>query len=142
MNVINVYVSKRYTKLPFNTVFVFGSNLSGFHGAGAAKDASEYFGAIYGKGNGLQGNSYGIPTKDEHMKVLPLITISKYVSEFLEHAVKNPNITYLITPIGTGLSRLSASDIAPLFKDPPPNCLLPSIWSFYYKDSAFLINPL
>jgi hypothetical protein len=47
-----------------NTIFVFGSNPEGRHGAGSAKVAKEKFGAVYGIGEGLQGNSYAIPTKD------------------------------------------------------------------------------
>lgn len=47
-----------------NTIFVFGSNPEGRHGAGSAKVAKEKFGAVYGIGEGLQGNSYALPTKD------------------------------------------------------------------------------
>jgi hypothetical protein len=45
-----------------NEIFVFGSNLEGMHGGGAARAAYNKFGAIWGQGVGLQGQSYGIPT--------------------------------------------------------------------------------
>ena len=138
MNIVNVYAEERFTRLPKDTVFVFGSNLAGRHGASAAKDALDYFGAIYGQASGLQGKSYAIPTKDKYFQVLSLDIIFKYTSEFIEHARLNPNTTYLITPFGTGLSRLNASDIAPFFINCPPNCILPHTWSNYYKKYSFL----
>jgi hypothetical protein len=139
MDIINVYAARRYTRLPKETIFVFGSNLAGRHGAGGAKDALDYFGAIYGQASGLQGNSYGIPTKDKSFQVLSLNNISKYTSEFIEHARLYPNRTYLITPFGTGLSRLSASDIASLFTTLPSNCIFPHTWVKFFPNSAALM---
>lgn len=109
-------------------VLVFGSNLAGRHGAGAARDAAAYYGARYGEGVGAHGRSYAIPTKDRAIRTLPLDTIRPYVAEFLEYARSRPDRTFLITPIGTGLAGYSASVIAPMFRGAPNNCMLPGSW--------------
>jgi hypothetical protein len=106
-------------------VFVFGSNESGIHGAGAAKTAVERFGAVMGQGVGLQGQSYAIPTKDFDIRVLPLDIIKHYVDEFLEFAKYNQEIVFIVTQIGCGLSGYSPKDIAPMFKIVPTNVILP-----------------
>jgi hypothetical protein len=67
-------------------VFVFGSNLAGRHGKGAALDAIKFYGAIYGQGIGRQGNSYAIPTKDADLKPLKLLEIMPYVQSFFIYA--------------------------------------------------------
>lgn len=104
------------TELKENEIFVFGSNLSGRHGKGAAKTALDW-GAVYGKGNGIQGKTYGIPTKDVNVyKTLPLSEIKKYVNEFLNYAFLNPDKTFLVTEVGCGLAGYSVKEIAPLFK--------------------------
>jgi hypothetical protein len=105
------------TSLEPNEVFVFGSNLRGAHGAGAAKLAVEKFGAIYGEGEGLMGRSYAFPTKDENIKTLSLADIKTSVDNFLVCCKKYPQKTFLITAVGTGLAGYSASQIAPLFKE-------------------------
>lgn len=102
-------------------IFVFGSNLAGRHGKGAALYARQKHGAIYGQGTGRQGNSYAIPTKDEHLRVLPLDRIKPYVDEFLEYASSNLNETFFITAIGCGLAGYHPNDIMPLFQGSPPN---------------------
>lgn len=105
------------TKLNENQIFVFGSNLSGKHGKGAAKTAMGW-GAIYGQGAGLQGKTYGIPTKAQSVyKTLTITQIKPYVDSFIEFAKSNPDKTFLVTAIGTGLAGYKAKDIAPLFKD-------------------------
>lgn len=105
------------TKLNKNQVFVFGSNQAGRHGKGAAKTALG-FGAKPGQATGLQGNSYGIPTKDRTVrKTLSLAKISEYVSEFITFAENNKHLTFLVTEIGCGLARLHPKDIGPLFQD-------------------------
>lgn len=98
-----------------NQIFVFGSNLAGVHGAGAAKQAMMKFGAIYGHGQGLQGQSYAIPTKDFRIKTLPLSEIAKYVQKFIEFAINHPDLEFLVTPIGTGLAGYTIEQIKPLF---------------------------
>lgn len=109
-------------------IFVFGSNRAGRHGRGAARDAVINYGAIYGKGEGIQGDSYAIPTKDENLHTLPLVEIKKGVDRFLEFARKNPQLFFNLTAIGTGLAGYSHTDMAPMFKDAPSTCRLPAEW--------------
>ena len=109
-------------------IFVFGSNLAGRHGAGAALHARQHHGAIYGQGIGLQGQSYGIPTKSADLKTLALEEISKHVADFFEHARKNPHNHYMVTQIGCGLAGYRPTQIAPLFDEAPPNVYLSGAW--------------
>jgi hypothetical protein len=103
-------------KLEQGHIFVFGSNLSGRHGKGAAKTALGW-GAKWGQGAGLQGRTYGIPTKDASIRrTLTLIEIKPFVDEFIEFAKNNPNLTFLVTEIGCGLAGYKQKDIAPLFE--------------------------
>lgn len=106
-------------------IFVFGSNLAGRHGKGAALYAFKNHGAIYGVGIGLQGNSYAIPTKDTRLKTLPLNIISKYVEEFKDFALNHDELIFQLTPIGCGLAGYKYSDIAPMFANSPSNIILP-----------------
>jgi hypothetical protein len=111
-----------------NQIFVFGSNLAGRHGKGAALTAYRNHGAIYGQGVGMQGNSFAIPTKDENLNTLPINKIEKYVDNFIKFATLNPDLTFQVTRIGCGLAGYEDSDIAPLFTDAPLNCILPVGW--------------
>lgn len=105
------------TNLPTNHIFVFGSNEKGVHGKGAAKTALTW-GAKWGQASGLQGRTYGIPTKDaEIRRTLSINEIKPYVGDFIEFAKTNYNLTFLVTEIGTGLAGLAYKDVAPLFKD-------------------------
>lgn len=106
-------------------IFVFGSNLQGRHGKGAAKFALEHHGAIYGQAVGLQGSSYAIPTKSTPYFSLPIKFIKKYVEEFIAFAEKNSNLTFILTPIGCGLAGFKPEQIAPLFKDASSNVIIP-----------------
>ena len=106
-------------------IFVFGSNLAGRHGAGAALYARQHHGAIYGQGEGLQGRSYAIPTKDERLRTLPVYAINDYVDQFMQFAEANPDITFRLTPIGCGLAGYSPADIGPLFSGAPKNVIIP-----------------
>jgi hypothetical protein len=106
-------------------IFVFGSNLAGIHGAGAAKFAVQHHGAIYGVGKGIQGSSYGIPTKDEKIDTLPLPRIKEYVDEFIQYAKDNPHLMFNLTAIGCGLAGYKPHHIAPMFADAPSNVLKP-----------------
>ncbi len=116
------------TSLKPNEIFVFGSNLAGRHGAGAALLARNKFGAIDGIGVGAMGQSYGIPTKDRLIQTLPLWRIAIYVARFLGYAASCPTQTFLVTRIGCGLAGYSPKEIAPMFldNDPPPNVILPA----------------
>lgn len=109
-------------------IFVFGSNLAGRHGAGAAKAALQEHGAVYGVGIGIQGSSYAIPTKDEHIRTLPLNKIERYVETFIKFATLNPELRFNVTRIGCGLAGYDDPDIAPMFKNAPDNCILPAGW--------------
>lgn len=113
-----IYTPEEITALEPNEIFVFGSNLAGKHGAGAARTAVYKFGAIYGIGRGIQGNSYGIPTKDAYFNVLSLDRIREEIKIFLDFAHANPSKTFYVTKIGCGLSRYTPEDIAPLFHNP------------------------
>lgn len=109
-------------------VFVFGSNLAGRHGRGAALHARQHHGAVYGVGVGRTGNAYAIPTKDEHIRQLPLHRIALYVEDFLEYARGNPDLTFEVTRIGCGLAGYVDAQIAPMFSGAPANCCLPDGW--------------
>ena len=111
-----------------NQVFVFGSNRLGIHRRGAAKDAMNMYGAVYGVGEGMQGQSYAIPTKATPWKSLPLDDIQLHVERFLEYAKTHPDQLFYITRIGCGLAGYADKDIAPFFKDTPDNCELPVEW--------------
>lgn len=102
----------RITELKDNEIFVFGSNLQGSHGGGAAAIAAKQFGAIWGQGVGLQGQSYGIPTMHGGMA-----EIKPYVDEFIEFAKQNPNLKFLVTRIGCGIAGFTEEEIAPLFAE-------------------------
>jgi hypothetical protein len=106
-------------------IFVFGSNLAGRHGKGAALFAREHRGAQRGQGAGRQGNSYAIPTKDADLVPLPLDDVRLYVEAFLVYAQVHPRETFEVTPIGCGLAGYDPQDIAPMFRRAPPNCILP-----------------
>lgn len=94
-----------------NQVFVFGSNLAGMHGGGAARVARLRFGAVMGKGVGMQGRSYAIPTMQGGTE-----TIRPYVNDFIAYAKEHPELTFLVTPIGCGIAGFEPEDIAPLFE--------------------------
>lgn len=110
-------------------IFVFGSNLAGRHGKGAALWALRHRGAIYGVGEGPQGNSYAIPTKDARLQSLHLDEISNSVRRFLEYARQNPQKQFQLTPIGCGLAGYRHEEIAPMFKGAPDNVMIPSEFS-------------
>jgi hypothetical protein len=114
-------------------IFVFGSNLAGRHGKGAALEAKKNWGAIYGRGEGLQGRSYGIPTKDMQLKTLPLDMIQDSVNNFLIHAYLTPSNTFRMTRIGCGLAGYKDCQIAPMFRGAPPNVNLPPEWLPYVE---------
>lgn len=104
------------TELSDKEVFVFASNLAGKHAGGAAKTALDKFNASYGRGVGIQGDSYAIPTLDKNFKKLPLEAIHNYIYEFAEFTKRHPEVTFFVTPIGTGIAGFTAEEIAPLFK--------------------------
>lgn len=111
-NLIMEFTPDFINKLKANEVFVFGSNLSGHHGGGAARAALYKFGAVWGQGVGLQGQSYGIPTMQGGVD-----TIKPYVDEFIEFAKAHPELKFYVTRIGCGIAGFKDAEIAPLFQD-------------------------
>ena len=109
-----------------NEVFVFGSNLGGFHAGGAARAALNHFGAVWGQGVGLQGQSYAIPTMHGGVDA-----IRPYVDEFIQFAQSRPDLYFYVTRIGCGIAGFSDEQMAPLFAGALPldNVALPK--SFY-----------
>lgn len=93
-----------------NEVFVFGSNLKGYHGGGAARVAMNKFGAEWGNGVGFQGQSYAIPTMQGGVE-----TIKPYVDKFIAFAKQHMQLTFFVTRIGCGIAGFRDEDIAPLF---------------------------
>lgn len=108
------------TALQPGEIFVFGSNASGAHGAGAALTAYEKFGAVWGQGNGPQGQSYGIDTMSGPD------TMAREVARFLEFAGEHPELRFLVTKIGCGIAGYTPAQVAPLFSKAPDNVVLPA----------------
>jgi len=109
-------------------VFVFGSNLEGMHGAGAAYTALQKFGAVLGCGVGLRGQSYAIPTMHGGIP-----EIKPYVDDFIAFAKENADKFFYVTRIGCGIAGFRDKDMAPLFagaKDLPNVCLPSSFKKF------------
>ena len=131
------YKFKENYRLSRKAFFVFGSNLAGAHGVGAAKTAAMHFGARFGEGEGLMGNSYALPTKDKHIRSRKLGDIIKSIRTFvgatqmtaLEPDYDEKNWFY-VTPVGTGLAGFDHADIAPHFTG-ACNCRFPDIWEPY-----------
>ena len=105
------FTPERISELAENEIFVFGSNLAGAHGGGAARLAYRKFGAVWGEGVGLHGRTYAIPTMQGGVQ-----TIKPYVDEFIRFAKEHPSLTFLVTRIGCGIAGFQDRDIAPLFK--------------------------
>ncbi|MDO4932387.1 MAG: hypothetical protein Q4E63_07065 [Prevotellaceae bacterium] len=116
------YTPEFISELKGNEIFVFGSNLAGAHGGGAARVAFRQFGAVWGKGVGLQGKTYAIPTMQGGVE-----TIRPYVDEFIQFAKEHKEQTFLVTRIGCGIAGFKDEEIAPLFKEAESidNILLP-----------------
>jgi len=108
------YTPENITHLEPNQIFVYGANAAGIHGAGAAKLALKWGAKMYEYG--LNGQTYGIPTKDRQIYTLPLDKIRVHVDDFLVFAFSHQEYEFLVTKIGTGLAGIPISDIAPLFK--------------------------
>lgn len=125
------YTPENINSLKPNEVFVFGSNLAGRHGGGAARAALQRFGAIMGQGVGLQGQSYAIPTMQGGVE-----TIKPYVDEFISFAKAHPELKFYVTRIGCGIAGFKDEEIAPLFQDAlgENNIILP-------KSFADIIEP-
>lgn len=106
------YTPERIAELKANEVFVFGSNLAGAHAGGAARVALDKFGAVWGQGVGIQGQSYAIPTMQGGVE-----TIKPYVDDFFSFAKSHTELVFLVTRIGCGIAGFKDEEIAPLFAD-------------------------
>ena len=111
-------------------IFVFGSNLRGVHGKGAALHAARHHGAVRGVGEGLTGNAYAIPTKDRNLRPLPLEVVEASIQRFCDFARAMPEARFLVTPVGTGLARIPKQVIWRSLSRAgmPANCVLTSTW--------------
>ena len=119
-------------------VFVFGSNLAGIHGGGAALVAHTRYGAEWGVGEGRTGENYAIPTKEEDVSTSrPLVDVAGSVAKFLEYAAANPDLEFKVTRIGCGIAGFFDEDIAPMFKQAPSNCLFDSAWQPWLSSARF-----
>lgn len=116
------YTPERISELKPNEIFVFGSNLAGSHGGGAARLAYNRFGAVWGQGVGMQGQCYAIPTMQGGVE-----TIKPYVDEFIWFAAQHSEYKFLVTRIGCGIAGFTTEEIAPLFAEAVelPNVILP-----------------
>lgn len=110
-------------------IFVFGSNLAGRHGKGAALYARQHFGTIYKQNKKLQENAYAIPTRDKNIITLPIEEIAIRINRFKHFASSNPKLSFYITPIGTGLAGYKQEEIKPLFGELPVNCTFSKEWN-------------
>ena len=111
--------------LPEDTVFVFGSNMAGTHAGGAAKTALLHFGAMKGVGRGWAGQSFAIPTMNEHLQQMPLSQIQHYIDDFKIYTKNHPKSKYFITSVGCGVAGYKVEEIAPMFKGISHNVIFP-----------------
>lgn len=118
------------------SIFVFGSNLAGIHGAGAALEALRNHGAQYHVGVGRTGNAYAIPTKNRQILSLSRVEIEPYVQDFITYAKATPEEEFFITRIGCGLAGFKDFQIAPMFRKASSNCILPIEWRVYHDGSV------
>ena len=112
--------------LPEDTVFVFGSNMAGTHQGGAAKTAHLHFGATKGVGRGWAGQSFAIPTMNEHLQQMPLSQIQHYIDDFKIYTKNHPKMKYFITSVGCGVAGYKVEEIAPMFKGISRNVIFPA----------------
>lgn len=111
------------TELKPNEIFVFGSNKNGYHVGGAAKIALDSFGAIWGIANGFQGQSYAIPTLGKKMEKMPLVSIQDQLEILVWIAERMPTITFLLTPIGTGIAGYTIEELESVLPEVPGNII-------------------
>jgi hypothetical protein len=111
------FTPRNIERLEANQIFVFGSNLKGIHGAGAALKAKTLFGAILGNGEGMMGQSYAIPTKFNPYQTMPLHFIKRYIDVFIDFVnnEETRHLQFLVTRIGCGFAGYNEMQIAPLF---------------------------
>lgn len=120
-------------------IFVFGSNLSGIHGAGSAKHAHDALGAIWGVGEGITGYCYAFPTKGYYIADMDLEDVKKSVANFTFVVGKLPNKAFKVTQVGCGLGGFTKEEIAPLFThlaEEGSNCYFDTAWKQLLPETA------
>jgi hypothetical protein len=113
------------------SIFVFGSNRKGIHGAGTARIAAQEYGAQFGVGEGRTGQAYAIPTKETPYKRLRLSEVREGVERFLIYAREHPELEFRVVRIGCGLAGFTNGEMAPLFDGAPANCRFDPLWEKY-----------
>lgn len=116
------YTPEHIVTLGPKEIFVFGSNAQGNHHGGAARIAHERFGAILGIGEGLQGQSYALPTMEGPA------SFKRSAERFIEYATEHPELTFYLTRVGTGIAGHTNEEVAPLFREAPSNVIKPKGW--------------
>jgi hypothetical protein len=128
------------TTLPPDTVFVFGSNMAGKHHGGAAAIAVSHFGALLGVGRGWSGQSFAIPTMNEHLQQMPLSQIQHYVDDFKLYTKNHPKTKYFLTAIGCGIAGYTTEEIAPMFKGISRNVIFPASFRPFVEKALPKLN--
>lgn len=123
-----MYTPENITELQPNERFVFGSNLSGNHAGGAARTAHELFGAEMGVGRGLTGQCYAFPTLDANFQKLSLHRLEAERDEFYHTCIQHPDLTFLLTRVGTGIAGYPEETIKQLFRVKLSNVTYPEGW--------------
>lgn len=123
-------------------IFVFGSNLDGRHGMGAALEAKQRFGAQYGRGQGFYGQSFAIPTKGRGQPLprLSLTDIQRYVDSFVNFANQHPEMVFQLTRVGCGLAGNKDEEIAPMFAGVSNNVIIPKEWTEYVRRARAVVQ--
>ena len=109
-------------------IFVFGSNLAGIHGGGAARYSHQKLGAEWGVGEGPTGDTYALPTKDQNIETRTLDEVRQSVDRFLRFSVLHSDLEFQVTRVGCGLAGFTDEQIAPLFLHAASNCTFDSAW--------------
>ena len=115
------------------SIFVFGSNLAGLHGLGAALVAKHMYGAEQGTGQGLTGSAYAIPTKDRWLRSRTLYEIKRSIGEFVRFTHEHPNLKFFVTRVGCGLAGYHDADISVMFRGANTNCSFAKQWRKYLQ---------
>jgi len=124
-----------------DTIFVFGSNLAGQHTEGAAKTALEHFGALNKVGRGWSGQSFAIPTMNEHLQQMPLSQIQHYIDDFKIYTKNHPKMRYFITSLGCGTAGYKIEEIAPMFKGISHNVIFPASFRPFVEKALAKLTP-
>ena len=106
-------------------ILVFATAINGHHIKGSAQHAMSKYGAVFGCGEGLAGQSYAIPVYDEKLRPRPLVDVVESISAFLRFAAARPASSFRVTPIGCEDGAFLPEQIAPLFANAPANCDIP-----------------